>query len=84
MGYFVGVCIQLSAVASMCCYTLYIFPDRTVKIWNLKTCTELLTLDKHFSYVRCVRFCPKNNIIFTASQSLIKVSFIVLFLGWES
>jgi len=48
--------------------------DRTVKIWNLKTCTELLSLDKHFSYVRCVRFCPKNNIIFTASQSLIKVS----------
>ena len=54
--------------------------DRTVKIWNLKSCTELLTLDKHFSYVRCVRFCPKNNIIFTASQSLIKVSsYLIVF-----
>ena len=48
--------------------------DRTVKVWNLKTCTELLTLDKHFSYVRCVHFCPRSNIIFTASQSHIKVS----------
>ena len=57
-------------------YTYYLFAaDRTVKVWNLKTCTELLTLDKHFSYVRCVHFCPRSNIIFTASQSHIKVSF---------
>ena len=49
------------------------FIDRTVKVWNLKTGTDLLTLDKHFSYVRCVRYCPKNSLIFTASQSLIKV-----------
>ena len=48
--------------------------DRTVKVWNLKTCTELLTLDKHFSYVRSVRFCPTSSLIFTASQSLIKVT----------
>lgn len=49
------------------------FADRTVKVWNLKTGTDLLTLDKHFSYVRCVRYCPRNSLIFTASQSLIKV-----------
>ena len=54
--------------------------DRTVKVWNLKTGTELLTLDKHFSYVRCVRFSPKNSLIFTASQSLIKVSSLVSFI----
>ena len=52
------------------------FADRTVKVWNLKTGTDLLTLDKHFSYVRCVRYCPKNSLIFTASQSLIKVGVI--------
>lgn len=52
---------------------LSLFADRTVKVWNLKTGTDLLTLDKHFSYVRCVRYCPRNSLIFTASQSLIKV-----------
>ena len=47
--------------------------DRSVKVWNLKTGTELLSLDKHFSYVRSVTFCPRTSLIFTASQSLIKV-----------
>jgi kinesin family protein 4/21/27 len=47
--------------------------DRTVKIWDLKSGQEVLTLDKHFSYVRCVRYCSRNRLIFTASQSLIKI-----------
>ena len=62
-GIFTDISISFSAV----------FSDRTVKVWNLKTGTDLLTLDKHFSYVRCVRYCPRNSLIFTASQSLIKV-----------
>ena len=54
-------------------YLLHVFIDRTVKVWNLKTGADLLTLDKHFSYVRCVRYSPRNSLIFTASQSHIKV-----------
>ena len=50
--------------------------DRTVKIWDLTSGQEVLTLDKHFSYVRCVSYCSRNRLIFTASQSLIKVSFL--------
>ena len=45
--------------------------------WILKPCTELLTLDKHFSYVRSVWFCLRSSLIFTASQSLIKVTILV-------
>lgn len=69
-------CGHASSVLSVFATQNYLFSasqDRTVKIWNLKTCTELLTLDKHFSYVRCVHFCPKSNLIFTASQSHIKL-----------
>ena len=54
-------------------YLLVHLPDRTVKIWDLTSGREVLTLDKHFSYVRCVRYCSRNRLIFTASQSLIKV-----------
>ena len=50
--------------------------DRTVKVWDLRSGSEFLTLDKHFSYVRAVRYCPKNRLIFTASQGLIKVGLI--------
>lgn len=72
------VCVQhMKYVMMGMMYTHFIderiLLDRTVKVWNLKTGTDLLTLDKHFSYVRCVRYCPRNSLIFTASQSLIKV-----------
>ncbi|XP_064385434.1 kinesin-like protein KIF21A [Halichondria panicea] len=65
-----------SAVLSMFATQSYLFSasqDRSVKVWNLKTGTELLSLDKHFSYVRSVTFCPRTSLIFTASQSLIKI-----------
>ena len=62
-------------------YTVYQYnvalADRTVKIWDMKSGQEVLTLDKHFSYVRCVRYCSKSRLIFTASQSLIKASVLV-------
>ena len=48
-------------------------PDRTVKVWDLRSGSELLSLDKHFSYVRKVKYCARSKLIFTASQSLIKV-----------
>ncbi|KAL5491796.1 hypothetical protein EMCRGX_G017160 [Ephydatia muelleri] len=47
--------------------------DRTVKAWDLKTSTELLTLEKHLSYVRSVKYCPHTRLIFTASQNIIKI-----------
>ena len=47
--------------------------DRTVKVWDLKTSTELLTLEKHLSYVRNVKYCPHTRLIFTASQNIIKI-----------
>eukprot|EP00731_Ephydatia_muelleri_P035250 Em0109g5a len=50
--------------------------DRTVKAWDLKTSTELLTLDrgeKHLSYVRSIKYCPHTRLIFTASQNIIKI-----------
>ncbi|KAL5491779.1 hypothetical protein EMCRGX_G017137 [Ephydatia muelleri] len=47
--------------------------DRTVKAWDLKTSTELLTLEKHLSYVRSIKYCPHTRLIFTASQNIIKI-----------
>ena len=52
---------------------VFCYSDRTVKVWNLETGTEISTLDKQYSHVTCVRHLPRNNLMFTACRSLITV-----------
>lgn len=47
--------------------------DCTVKVWDLSTGQETVSLGKHNSYVRKVTFCPEKQLIFTTYQSVIKV-----------
>ena len=47
--------------------------DRTVKIWDLSATTEVAQLSNHASYVRKVAFCEKSGVLFSASQTTVKV-----------
>ena len=50
------------------------FPiDRTVKVWDLNTGEETLSCAGHKRDVVAVRYCPKSQRIFGASQNIIKV-----------
>ena len=47
--------------------------DRTVKIWDLSATTEVAQLGNHASYVRKVAFCEQSKVVFSASQTTVKV-----------
>ena len=47
--------------------------DRTVKLWDLNTGEETLSCAGHKRDVVAVRYCPKSQRIFGASQNIIKV-----------
>lgn len=47
--------------------------DRTVKVWDLNTGEETLSCAGHKRDVVAVRYCPKSQRIFGASQNIIKV-----------
>ena len=47
--------------------------DRTVKIWDLSATTEVAQLGNHASYVRKVAFCEQSEVVFSASQTTVKV-----------
>ena len=47
--------------------------DRTVKVWDLNTGEETLSCAGHKRDVVAVRYCPKTQRIFGASQNIIKV-----------
>ncbi|XP_071956481.1 kinesin-like protein KIF21A isoform X3 [Antedon mediterranea] len=47
--------------------------DRTVKVWNLDTGQELLTLGGHPNNVISVRYCKRLQLVFSVSTSYIKV-----------
>ncbi|XP_033100030.1 kinesin-like protein KIF21A isoform X2 [Anneissia japonica] len=47
--------------------------DRTVKVWNLETGQELLTLGGHPNNVISVHYCKNLQLVFSVSTSYIKV-----------
>ncbi|KAJ7322786.1 hypothetical protein OS493_032971 [Desmophyllum pertusum] len=47
--------------------------DRTVKVWDLNTGEETLSCAGHKRDVVAVRYCPKTQRIFGASQNIVKV-----------
>lgn len=47
--------------------------DRTAKIWDLNTGQELVALIGHPNNVTKIKYCARSNLIFTVSQSIIKV-----------
>lgn len=53
------------------------FADRTVKVWDLNTGEETLSCAGHKRDVVAVRYCPKSQRIFGASQNIIKVQTIL-------
>jgi len=53
------------------------FADRTVKVWDLNTGEETLSCAGHKRDVVAVRYCPKTQRIFGASQNVIKVNITI-------
>ncbi|ESP04092.1 hypothetical protein LOTGIDRAFT_136826, partial [Lottia gigantea] len=49
------------------------FPDRTAKTWDLTTGKELISFSGHPNNVLKVKYCEKNKMTFTVSQSYVKV-----------
>jgi kinesin family member 21 len=47
--------------------------DRTSKIWDLNTGQEIVALIGHPNNVTKIKYCAKLNLIFTVSQSIVKV-----------
>ena len=47
--------------------------DRSVKVWNLVTGQEILTLDGHPNNVSIVRQCPTTNLVYSVSLCYVKV-----------
>ena len=48
--------------------------DRTVKVWDLNTGEETVSLGGHKRDVVAVRFCTRTQRVFSASQNLVKVT----------
>ena len=49
--------------------------DRTAKIWDLGAGKEVVSLGGHPSSVVSVRYADKSGLVFTACQSIVKVSY---------
>ena len=47
--------------------------DKTIKIWNLETCTCIKTLYGHTSGVTCIRLYQYNLLISSSGDQLIKI-----------
>ena len=54
--------------------------DRTVKIWDLNTGEETMSLGGHKRDVVAVRYCPQTQQVFSVSQNIIKVRFVDRFI----
>src|SRR3989442_611046 len=51
------------------CYVVRM-TDRTAKIWDLETCSEIMTLDSHPSNVVSVKFSETTSLVYTVSTYL--------------
>jgi len=47
--------------------------DQTCKVWDLSIGAELMSLDGHPNYVTRVRFCDMNKLVYSVSNSFVKV-----------
>jgi len=52
---------------------IFLFADRTAKVWDLQTGKELMSLTGHPNNVVVVKYCPQQQLVFTVSQSYINV-----------
>ena len=64
----------------MLCSLDVFIADRTVKVWDLNTGEETLSCAGHKRDVVAVRYCRKSQRIFGASQNIIKVFIVIVFL----
>lgn len=47
--------------------------DRSVKVWNMVTGQEILSLDGHPNNVNVVRHCPNTGLVYTVSLCFVKI-----------
>lgn len=80
-GLFVAVDASPIIYIKICCLWLriskgglFLFVDRTAKIWDLNRGDEIMSLAGHKRDVTVVRYSPITNLVFTVNQSTIKVS----------
>ena len=54
-------------------FIIFLFPDRTAKVWDLETGEEVLSLAGHPNNVTAVRYSEESHLIYTVSTYFVKV-----------
>lgn len=54
-------------------YLPVIIADLTCKVWDLSIGAELMSLGDHPNYVTTVRYCDVNKLVYTVSNSFVKI-----------
>lgn len=62
-----------SSQFSIILYIFHLCSDLTCKIWDLGVGSELMSLEDHPNYVTRVRYCNINKLVYTVSNSFVKI-----------